>query len=225
MKTVHDVSILFVDDEPDLLSSLRRFLRKAPYQSHFAGSGREAFEILATQSVDIIVSDLRMPGMDGMSLLSKVKAAHPAIIRLVLSANRDVVQTIDAINTGEVYRYIAKPLNPAVFKGEEVPAAYNIAVPFRPTAPACRQSSSNYERALTLADEGVKLFNDGKTDEGMAKLGEAIELAPRNANIRYLRGQAHMELKQFVEACEDISAARELAPLAVFDTVLPFLCK
>ena len=116
MKTARDITILFVDDEPDLISSLRRFLLKEPYQKLFAASGREAMEILATQSVDIVVSDLRMPEMDGMSLLAKVKAAYPEIIRLILSANQDLAQAVEAINTGEVYRYISKPLNPSTFK-------------------------------------------------------------------------------------------------------------
>jgi TonB family protein len=114
---------------------------------------------------------------------------------------------------------------PAVFKGEAVPAAYNILVPFRPAAPSCRQVAGDYEKALMLANEGAGLFNEGKTDEGIAKLSEAIELAPRDANIRYIRGQAYVELKQFALACEDFNAAREIAPLAIFDNVLPFLCK
>lgn len=114
---------------------------------------------------------------------------------------------------------------PAVFKGEPVPAAYNILVPFRPSAPSCRQVASDYDKALNLANEGATLFNEGKTEEGVAKLTEAIELAPRDANIRYIRGQAYVELKQFGPACDDFKAAREIAPLAIFDNVLPFLCK
>jgi len=116
MKTINDVTILFVDDEPDLLSSLRRFLRKEPYHKIFAGSGGEALKILASEPVDVIVSDLRMPEMDGLSLLNSVKTAYPQIIRLILSATRDVEQTIEAINTGEVYRFISKPLDPELFK-------------------------------------------------------------------------------------------------------------
>jgi len=116
MRTARDVCILFVDDEPDLLSSLRRFLRKEPYQKLFAGSGEKALNILAAQPVDIIVSDLRMPGMDGVTLLAKVKGGYPDVIRLMLSATRDVEQTIEAINTGEVYRFISKPLEPETFK-------------------------------------------------------------------------------------------------------------
>jgi phosphoserine phosphatase RsbU/P len=116
MKTINDVTILFVDDEPDLLRSLRRFLRKEPYRTIFAGSGAEALDRLAAQPVDIVVSDLRMPQMDGLALLDRVKAGYPDVIRLILSATRDVEQAIEAINAGEVYRFISKPLDPEPFK-------------------------------------------------------------------------------------------------------------
>ena len=116
MKTESDVTVLFVDDEPDLLSSLRRFLRREPYKMLFANSGREALQVMGDQPVDIIVSDLRMPEMDGLTLLAKVKQAYPEIIRIILSATREVEQTIEAINTGEVYRFISKPMNPAQLK-------------------------------------------------------------------------------------------------------------
>jgi len=116
MKTAGDTAILFVDDEPDMISSLRRFLRREPYQAHFAAGGREALDILAAQPVDIIVSDLRMPEMDGLSLLKQVKSVYPDIIRLISSATRDMEQIIAAINTGEVYRFMSKPLHPEGFK-------------------------------------------------------------------------------------------------------------
>jgi len=116
MKTARDVTILFVDDEPDLLRSLGRFLRKEPYRLLFAGSGTEALKLLLTEPVDIVISDLRMPEMDGMALLRDVKARYPKVIRIILSATRDIEQTIEAINTGEVYRFISKPLEPETFK-------------------------------------------------------------------------------------------------------------
>ena len=113
---------------------------------------------------------------------------------------------------------------PAVFKGEVVPAAYDFVVPFRPTASACRQVVSNYERAQVLMEEGVGLFNEGKQEEGIAKLTEAIELAPRDANMYYLRGQAYVEMKEFVLACDDIKMAKQISPWSIFDNVLPFIC-
>jgi DNA-binding NtrC family response regulator len=116
MKSIADIVVLFVDDEPDVLSSLSRFLRKEPYRKVFAESGLKALEILAVQPVAIIVSDLRMPEMNGLALLDKVKASFPEIERLILSATSDMDQIIDAINSGDVFRFIQKPLEPVSFK-------------------------------------------------------------------------------------------------------------
>jgi serine phosphatase RsbU (regulator of sigma subunit) len=116
LKKDKDVTFLFVDDEPEILSSLQRFLRKEPYRTHFAESGREALDILSKHPVDIIVSDLRMPEIDGLTLLKQVKSDYPEVLRIILSATRDMDQTIEAINTGEVYRFVSKPLDPHVFR-------------------------------------------------------------------------------------------------------------
>jgi len=112
-----DVTILFVDDEANILKSLRRSLLKEPYGKRFAGSGREALEILEKEPVHVIVCDMKMPEMDGLTLLRKVKERHPEVVRMVLSgAATDVFQLVEAINTGEIFRYVLKPLEPSVFK-------------------------------------------------------------------------------------------------------------
>jgi len=116
MESISDIVFLFVDDEPDVLSSLRRFLHREPYRMMFAESGLKALEIMALQPVAIIVSDLRMPEMDGLSLLKEVKARFPETERLILSATSDMDQIIDAIDSGDVFRFIQKPLEPVSFK-------------------------------------------------------------------------------------------------------------
>jgi DNA-binding NtrC family response regulator len=116
MKSVSDIVVLFVDDESDVLSSLRRFLRKEPFCAKFAESGCKALEVMASQPVAIIVSDLRMPEMDGLTLLNEVKARYPETKRLILSATTDREEIIDAIDSGDVFRFIQKPLEPEPFK-------------------------------------------------------------------------------------------------------------
>lgn len=116
MESISDIVFLFVDDEPDVLSSLRRFLHREPYRMMFAESGLKALEIMALQPVAIIVSDLRMPEMDGLTLLKEVKARFPETERLILSATSDMDQIIDAIDSGDVFRFIQKPLEPVSFK-------------------------------------------------------------------------------------------------------------
>ena len=102
-------TILFVDDEEKLLSSLKRVLADEPYNSLFAKSGKEALEILEREEVHIIVTDMRMPEMSGLELLRIVKKEYPHIIRLILSGYADIDTLLGAINQGEIFRFITKP--------------------------------------------------------------------------------------------------------------------
>jgi CheY-like chemotaxis protein len=77
--------VLLVDDEPGILTSFRRVLRHEPYEIALAPSGEVALEILASQKIDVIVSDQRMPGMSGAELLDRVRRLHPDTVRIVLS--------------------------------------------------------------------------------------------------------------------------------------------
>ena len=99
--------ILCVDDEPNILSSLRRLFRG--YQVLIAESGQAGLEILATQPVDLVISDMRMPEMNGVQFLEAVRSHWPETVRLLLTGYADVQSIMDAINRGEIYRYIAKP--------------------------------------------------------------------------------------------------------------------
>ncbi len=105
------ITLLLVDDEPSILSALRRLLRKGGYAIHTAESGKAGLEILEREHVDLVISDMRMPEMDGARFLEQVRARWPDTVRLLLTGYADVTSTIDAINRGEIYRYIAKPWN------------------------------------------------------------------------------------------------------------------
>jgi sigma-B regulation protein RsbU (phosphoserine phosphatase) len=110
------ITILFVDDEPEVLTSLRRFLRKEPYQTLFASGALDALEVIKNEKPQLLVTDLRMPGMDGLELIHRVKLDYPDMLRMVLSATRELEEAISSINTGEVFRFISKPLEPDSFK-------------------------------------------------------------------------------------------------------------
>jgi len=116
MKELSEIAILFVDDEQDTLGSLKRFLRKEPYIKYFASSGKEALELLETHDITILLTDLRMPEMTGMELINRVKIRYPDIVRVILSGIHDIDQIIESINTGEVFRFIPKPIEPEGFK-------------------------------------------------------------------------------------------------------------
>jgi response regulator RpfG family c-di-GMP phosphodiesterase len=102
-------TLLFVDDEPSILSALRRVCRPQGYRVLTAGSGAEALAVLGSEPVDLIVSDMRMPQMDGAQLLQAVRERWPEVVRVLLTGYADIGSTIAAINQGEIHRYIAKP--------------------------------------------------------------------------------------------------------------------
>ena len=103
--------ILIVDDEPDNLALLYRTLR-GKYEITKATSAIEALEILKNQSFNCILSDHKMPQMDGVEFLRRTYEVCPNTTRLLVTAYSDVKILIDAINYGKIYRYIKKPFNP-----------------------------------------------------------------------------------------------------------------
>jgi response regulator RpfG family c-di-GMP phosphodiesterase len=102
-------TLLLVDDEPSILSALRRLLRPQGYRLLTAEGGAAALELAAGQPVDLVISDMRMPGMDGAQFLEKIRASHPHAVRILLTGYADISSTIAAINGGEIHRYVAKP--------------------------------------------------------------------------------------------------------------------
>lgn len=106
-------TLLLVDDEPNVLKSLQRVLRRSNCRLLLAENALDALALLEQNTVDLIISDARMPGMDGASLLSKVRARWPECMRILLTGYPDVETTVKAVNDGEIYRYVAKPWNDA----------------------------------------------------------------------------------------------------------------
>jgi len=102
-------TILLVDDEENIISSLRRLLRRDGYQILTANGGAEALELLARNEIDVIVSDQRMPNMTGVEFLRRVKTIHPQTVRMVLSGYTELQSITDAINEGAIYKFLTKP--------------------------------------------------------------------------------------------------------------------
>lgn len=104
-------TLLLVDDEEHILSALRRVLRGEPYDLLTASDGAEALALLAERAIDLVVSDARMPGMDGPALLAEVQRRRPRALRILLTGGTDLNTSIRAINQGQIYRYLSKPWN------------------------------------------------------------------------------------------------------------------
>lgn len=103
-------TLLLVDDEQPILNALYRLLRKEPYRVLTATNADEALAILdREEEVQVVVSDFRMPGMNGIELLREVKQRFPDAVRCILSGYADGHVIMDSINVGEVYRFLPKP--------------------------------------------------------------------------------------------------------------------
>jgi response regulator RpfG family c-di-GMP phosphodiesterase len=102
-------TLLLVDDEPSILSALRRLFRPQGYRVLTADGGAAALELVKDDRVDLVISDMRMPNMDGAQFLEKIRQLQPQAVRILLTGYADITSTIAAINGGEIHRYIAKP--------------------------------------------------------------------------------------------------------------------
>lgn len=105
------ISVLFVDDEPNILAGLRRLLfpMRHEWKMNFAPSGAEALAILMHQRVDVVISDMKMPGMDGAQLLQQVSQQYPRVVRIILSGYAEKDLILRAISVA--HQFMAKPCN------------------------------------------------------------------------------------------------------------------
>ena len=107
--------VLIVDDEPDLLAGLVRALRSEHFVLITAGSGADALDLLENHGpFAVIVSDLRMPVMDGVELLGRARAVCPDTVRILFTGQPDMEKAIAAVNEGAIFRFITKPCSRVV---------------------------------------------------------------------------------------------------------------
>ena len=116
--------VLLVDDEAAILDGLRRQLRKK-FTVHTALGGAAALELLEAEPVAVVVSDMRMPQMDGATFLAKVRARYPDVVRILLTGQADTQAAINAVNEGQIYRFLTKPCPPEVLL-EEIGSAVEL---------------------------------------------------------------------------------------------------
>jgi putative nucleotidyltransferase with HDIG domain len=107
----HAHTVLFVDDEVNILKALQRLLRNEEMNVLCTDRASEALEIVARDPVQVVVSDQRMPEMSGVDLLSKVRELQPDLVRMLLTGYTEIDVAVDAINRGQIYRLITKPWN------------------------------------------------------------------------------------------------------------------
>ena len=144
----HRHTLLVVDDEADVVKSVQDLLR-FDYRVVGATTARQGMEILSRENVHLIMTDQRMPDMTGVEFLSEARCEHPEAIRLLFTGYADIRAVIDAINQGNVYRYITKPWDPDELQAviREAAERYDLIVERKELLNRLREQNAQLERA------------------------------------------------------------------------------
>lgn len=162
--------ILCVDDEPNIVASLRRLFRGSGYQVTTATSGAQAIAHLEQEPVDLVFSDMRMPGMSGAQLLEQIRVRWPKTTRVLLTGYADIGSTIAAINSGEVYRYITKPWD----DGEVLATAHQIF-----ERHALEDEKNRLEELLRAKNQALMELNETLEEKVAARTSELLQLSQK----------------------------------------------
>ena len=160
--------VLYVDDERNNLTVFR-LVFSDEFSVRTANSAEEALEILAAEPIGVLLADLRMPGMTGIGLAERVKKAHPEVVRMIVTAYVDTRAALDAINRGEVYRFISKP-----WRDEELRAVLRTAIDVHALGSMVGDLQFKMLRSERLASLGFAtagLSHDMRTPLGTVTLG------------------------------------------------------
>jgi DNA-binding NtrC family response regulator len=107
--TARPITLLIIDDDPIILKALKRVIRDDGYRVLTALDGEEALRLVSSEVVDVVLSDIDMPGMNGLDLMVRLRRNYPRVVRLLLTGRATVAMAVGAINEGEVYRFMTKP--------------------------------------------------------------------------------------------------------------------
>lgn len=165
-----EIKILCVDDEPNVLNAIQRLFLDEEYLLLTALSGEEGLKLLdQEEAVPVVISDYRMPGMNGVDFLKEVHLRRPETIRLVLSGYADIAAIVSAINEGKIYKFIPKPWN-----DDELRLAVSQAVSI-----------------YTLQQEHLALVEQltrRSADHDLQMHEKTAELAARSSELRMVQG-------------------------------------
>lgn len=147
--------VLFVDDEANILNAIKRSVIYEDYSSMFTLSGEKALELIKTNEISVIVSDMKMPGMNGFDLLRKVKEISPNTVRLVLSGYNQLSQILATVNSIGVFKYITKPWDDEVDFLPSIREAvnyYNLRLENELMKKALEKKNADYEELFKTKD-------------------------------------------------------------------------
>lgn len=185
--------VLFVDDEVDILNSIKRSVVFEDYSTITALSGEKAIEIIENNNISVIVSDMRMPKMNGFDLLKKVKEISPDTIRIVLSGYNQLTQILATVNSIGVFKYITKPWDDEL---EFLPAIrdavnyYNLKLENDFMKKELKDKNNKYEDLLIIKDELIRrteldVFNIKSINNSILQIQNVL-FGKLKSNIDYL---------------------------------------
>ncbi|MGB3368357.1 MAG: response regulator [Acidaminobacteraceae bacterium] len=152
-------TVMFVDDEVNILSSLKRGLHKEEYNKIFVSSAKDALEELKKNEVEVLVTDMRMPQMNGLELMKIVEEKYPDIIKIVLSGYTQLPQILATINQVNIFKFITKPWDlEADFKRIiwEAIEFYNMKTDNIRLRTSIEKKNVLYQKLLKINDEKLK---------------------------------------------------------------------
>jgi DNA-binding NtrC family response regulator len=174
------VTLLIVDDEPVVLKALRRIVRDDGYRVFTARDAEEALRIVSSEAVDVVLSDIDMPGMSGLDLMIRLRRNHPRVVRLLLTGRATVATAVTAINDGEVYRFLTKPWDIDELREVLRQAAARVT----DTRTAAASSGAGQERSARLL--ALETAHPGITQVGLSNGVYRIDLARLKSTVATL---------------------------------------
>lgn len=222
--------VLFVDDEENILNSLRRGLIDEEYTCLFAKSGNEALDLLQKNKISVIVSDMRMPGMDGLALLKEVKVKYPSTVRIVLSGYNQLQQVLATINQVDVFKFITKPWKMEDEFKHVIKKAidfYNMQHEHDELQKAIQNKNIAYQNILKRVDETIE--NARNSSEDIRQLGKCIftylfKMLDFEKSIPTIKSQVNKIWKMhdaFTHAC--IQEKKETSVSVVLKNIAEFI--
>ena len=207
-------TVLCVDDEANILSALKRSLRGAGYCVLTAGGGEQALAMLEQVPVDVLLSDMRMPGMDGAQLLEQVHARWPQVVRILLTGQANLESSVAAINRGRILRYLRKPWDEVELLGAVHEGVERVALEReKRRLEALTQTQNEELKGLNAALESRVLARTAELHDANQKLQRNhLKTIKVFSNLLELRGdQFAGHGRRVAETARDVARAMGLA--------------
>ncbi|QZY54037.1 response regulator [Crassaminicella profunda] len=192
-------TVLFVDDDTHIISSLRRGLIDEEFKKEFAYSGEEALKIMEKNKISVIVTDMRMPKMNGLTLLKMISEKYPDVVKVVLSGYTQIPQILATINQVNIFKFIAKPWN---LEEELIPIIkqsieyYNLTIEREKMKAEIERKNTLYTQILKSSNE--KFSNMHKDYENIRTLDQNILNYIKNSSTQGNPNLFHAHL-DFIE--------------------------